>query len=46
MGIGVKESKVGQLDKVLGFCVNFLLAQVNEWACVDFWCNHPIDGLF
>ncbi len=46
MGIGVEKSKVGLMDKVIGFCVNFLLAQANGWACVDFGCNHPIDGLF
>jgi len=23
-----------------------LLPQVNGWACVDFGCTHPIDGLF
>ncbi len=46
VGIGVGESKVGWMDKVIGLCVSFLLAQVNGWACVDFGCTHPIDGLF
>jgi hypothetical protein len=27
-------------------CVNFLLAQANGWACIDFGCNHKIDELF
>jgi hypothetical protein len=44
--IGVGESKVGWMDKVIGLCVRFLLAQANGWACVDFGCSHPIDGLF
>jgi hypothetical protein len=22
------------------------LAQANGWACVDFGCTHPLDGLF
>jgi hypothetical protein len=45
-GIRVWVSKVGWMDKVIGLHVNFLLAQANGWACVDFGCNHPIDGLF
>jgi len=44
--IGVGESKVGWMDKVIGLHVSFLLAQANGWACVDFGCSHPIDGLF
>jgi len=24
----------------------FLLSQANGWACVDFGCIYPIDGLF
>jgi len=23
-----------------------LLPQANGWACLDFGCTHPIDGLF
>ncbi len=46
MDIGVGESKVGLLDKVIGLPINFLLAPANGWACVNFGCNHPIDGLF
>jgi len=34
------------MDEVIGLHVSFLLAQANGWACVDFGCNHPIDGLF
>jgi hypothetical protein len=34
------------MDKVIGFRVSFLLAQANGWACTNFGCNHPIDGLF
>jgi hypothetical protein len=34
------------MDKVIGLRVSFLLAQANGWACVDFGCTHPIDGLF
>jgi hypothetical protein len=45
-GIGVGESKVGWIDKVIGLHVKFLLAPANGWACVDFGCRHPIDGLF
>jgi hypothetical protein len=30
------------MDKVIGLCVNFLLAQANGWACVDFGCSHSI----
>jgi hypothetical protein len=28
------------------FVMSLLLPQVNGWACVDFGCTHPIDGLF
>ncbi len=45
-GIGVGESKVRWMNKVIGLCVNFLLTQANGRACVDFGCTHPIDGLF
>jgi hypothetical protein len=34
------------MDKVIGLCVSFLLAQANGQACVDFGCTHPINGLF
>jgi hypothetical protein len=44
--IHVKESKVGWMDKVIGLCISFLLAKANGWACVNFGCTHPIDGLF
>jgi len=34
------------MDKVIGLRISFLLAQANGWAFVNFWCTHPIDGLF
>jgi len=46
IGIGVGESKVGWMDKVIGLHVSFLLAQANRQAYVDFGSTHPIDGLF
>ncbi len=46
IGIGVEESKVGWMDKVIGLHVSVLLAQANGRTCVDFGCTHPIDGLF
>jgi hypothetical protein len=45
-GIGGRKSKVGWIGKVVGLLVSFLLAQAIGWACVDFRCSHPIDGLF
>jgi len=44
---GSKNQKLAKWIKVIDLCVSFfLLAQANGWACVDFGCTHPIDGLF
>jgi hypothetical protein len=34
------------MDKVIGLCVSFLLAQVNGWSCVDLGAAIQLMGCF